>query len=329
MSSSKSIESPTFEQIVDAAGRLHGLARKTPLLENQVLNETLGFRLIIKPECLQRTGAFKFRGAYNKISQLPDNVRQRGVVAVSSGNHAQGVAAASTLFGIKSTLLMPSTAPQLKIDNTKALGGEVILYDPKTDDRELMAQEICASTNSSFVSPFDDPLIIAGQGTVGLEIARQSEHMGIKPDLVLVPAGGGGLAAGCAIAIKELIGCEIMSVEPDAFDDTKRSLETGVRQSVAPGGKTICDSLLPPMPGEITFSVNKRLLSGGVSVSDEEVLSAIKLAMLSFKVVAEPGGVVAVAAAVNGKYDAAGKTVVAIVSGGNIDPEMLSRALET
>ncbi len=203
------------------------------------------------------------------------------------------------------------------------------MYDPKTDDRELMAQEICASTNSSFVSPFDDPLIIAGQGTVGLEIARQSEHMGIKPDLVLVPAGGGGLAAGCAIAIKELIGCEIMSVEPDAFDDTKRSLETGVRQSVAPGGKTICDSLLPPMPGEITFSVNKRLLSGGVSVSDEEVLSAIKLAMLSFKVVAEPGGVVAVAAAVNGKYDAAGKTVVAIVSGGNIDPEMLSRALET
>ena len=327
MNSLLNIEPPKLDDIVLAAERLHGLARKTPLLENQVLNEELGFRLIIKPECLQRTGSFKFRGAYNKISQIPEQDRSRGVVAFSSGNHAQGVAAASTIFGIQSTIIMPKTAPKAKINNTRALGGEVILYDRDRDDREQMGADICAKTGAIIVPPYDDPLIMAGQGTVGLEIAKQTEHMGIKPDLILIPVGGGGLVSGCAIAISELIGCDIMGVEPDDFDDTKRSLASGTRQKVAPGVSSICDALLSPTPGELTFSVNSRLLKGGLSVSDDEALSAIKTALQSFKIVVEPGGGVALAAALTGKCDVAGKTVVVVCSGGNVDPDMLTRSL--
>lgn len=328
MNSLMNIEPPNLDDIVLAAERLHGLAHKTPLLENQILNEELGFRLIIKPECLQRTGSFKFRGAYNKISQIPEKDRAQGVVAFSSGNHAQGVAAASSMFGIKSTIIMPKTAPRAKIENTRALGGDVILYDREHDDREQMGADICAKTGAIIVPPFDDPLIMAGQGTVGLEIANQTKHMGIKPDLVLIPAGGGGLVSGSAIAISELMGCDIMSVEPDDFDDTKRSLVSGSRQKIAPGASSICDALLSPTPGELTFSVNHRLLKGGLSVSDDEALSAMRTALQSFKIVVEPGGAVALAAALTGKCDVDGKVVVVVCSGGNVDPDMLARSLE-
>lgn len=327
MTSSSNIEPPTFDDILSAADRLNGLARVTPLLENHVLNEELGFRLIIKPECLQRTGSFKFRGAYNKIAQIPEQDRPKGVVAFSSGNHAQGVAAAATLFGIKSTIIMPETAPRAKIDNTRALGGDVILYNRERDDREQMGADICASTGATIVPPYDDPLIIAGQGTVGLEIAAQAESLGIDPDMVIVPAGGGGLASGTAIAVSEKIGCDIMCAEPEEFDDTKRSLEAGERLSIADGARSICDALMSNIPGNITFPLNARLLKGGLAVSDQEVLSAIKTALQSFKIVVEPGGAVALAAALTRKCDVAGKTVVVVCSGGNVDPDMLARSL--
>lgn len=327
MTSSTNTEPPTLNDIRAAAKRLEGLARRTPLLENPVLNEELGFRLIIKPECLQRTGSFKFRGAYNKISQISEQDRPKGVVAYSSGNHAQGVAAASSLFGMKSTIIMPDSAPKAKINNTRALGGDVVLYNRQRDDREKMGADICAETGATIVPPYDDPLIMAGQGTVGLEIATQSEQMGISPDLVLIPAGGGGLASGTAIALSDLMACDIMCVEPEEFDDTKRSLASGSRQSIDPAASSVCDALLSNMPGELTFSVNSRLLKAGLSVSDLEALSAVKTALQSFKIVVEPGGAVALAAAITGKCDVAGKTVVVVCSGGNVDPDMLAQAL--
>lgn len=327
MTSSSNIEPPTLNDIRAAATRLEGLARRTPLLENHVLNEELGFRLIIKPECLQRTGSFKFRGAYNKISQIPDRDRPKGVVAFSSGNHAQGVAAASSLFGIKSTIIMPESAPRAKINNTRALGGDVVLYNRQRDDREKMGADICAETGATIVPPYDDPLIMAGQGTVGLEIAAQSEEMGFSPDLVLIPAGGGGLVSGTAIALTELTDCDIMCAEPENFDDTKRSLACGSRQSIDPHATSICDALLSNTPGELTFSVNSKLLKGGLSVSDAEALIAMKVALQSFKIVVEPGGAVALAAALTGKCKVAGQTVVVVCSGGNVDPDMLARAL--
>lgn len=327
MNSLSNIKPPAFSDVVDAAARLKGIARRTPLLENPVLSEQLGFRLIVKPECLQRTGSFKFRGAYNKISRIPDDVRSKGVVAFSSGNHAQGVAAASTMLGISSTIIMPSNAPKAKIENTKALGGDVILYDRDTESREEIGEKLQAERGATLVRPYDDPFVISGQGTVGLEIAEQSEELGVTPDVVMTPAGGGGLVSGTALGIKGTIACPVYSVEPETFDDTKRSLESGERLSVPDGAKSICDALLSPMPGEITFPLNQQLLSGGLSVSDDEALDAMKVAMLSLKIVVEPGGAVALAAALTGKINLAGKTVVVVCSGGNVDPEMLARAL--
>ncbi len=327
MDSLNSSEPPVFADIKDAARQLNGWARRTPLLENSILNEQLGFRLIVKPECLQRTGSFKFRGAFNKISRIPEDMRENGVVAFSSGNHAQGVAAAATLMGMKSTIIMPKDAPKAKIDNTRALGGSVVLYDRLTENREEIGERMQKEQGAILVKPYDEPLIIAGQGTIGLEISEQVEEIDAKPDAVIVPAGGGGLISGTALAISETLGCDVYSAEPETYDDHKRSLEAGSRQPVPDGAVSICDALLAPIPGELTFSLNSRLLAGGLSVSDEEVLRAMKTAMLSLKIVVEPGGAVALASALTQKIDLKGKTVVCVCSGGNADPEMLSRAL--
>ncbi|MGJ3258857.1 MAG: threonine ammonia-lyase [Rhodospirillales bacterium] len=327
MDSLNSSEPPVFADIKDAARQLKGWARRTPLLENTILNEQLGFRLIVKPECLQRTGSFKFRGAFNKISRIPEDMRANGVVAFSSGNHAQGVAAAATLMGMKSTIIMPKDAPKAKIDNTRALGGTVVLYDRLTESREEIGERMQKEQGAILVKPYDEPLIIAGQGTIGLEIAEQVDDIDAKPDAVIVPAGGGGLISGTALAISETLSCPVYSAEPDTYDDHKRSLEAGSRQPVPDGAVSICDALLAPIPGELTFALNSRLLAGGLSVTDDEALRAMRTAMLSLKIVVEPGGAVALAAALTQKIDLKGKTVVAVCSGGNADPEMLSRAL--
>lgn len=329
MDSSPASDLPVFADILDAAERLKGWARLTPLLENPILNDQLGFRLIVKPECLQRTGSFKFRGAFNKISRIPENQRAGGVVAFSSGNHAQGVAAAATLMKMASTIIMPKDAPKAKINNTKALGGNVVLYDRLTENREEIGERLKAEMGATLVKPYDDPMIIAGQGTIGLEIASQMKELGATADVVIVPAGGGGLVSGTALAISETIGCPVYSSEPAAYDDTKRSLEAGFRQSVPIDAMTICDALMAPTPGVLTFALNSRLLAGGLSVSDEEALKAMKTAMLSLKIVVEPGGAVALAAALTQKIDLRGKTVVVVCSGGNADPDMLTRALAT
>jgi threonine dehydratase len=329
MDSSPASDLPVFADIEDAARRLKGWARLTPLLENPILNDQLGFRLLVKPECLQRTGSFKFRGAYNKISRIPEAERAGGVVAFSSGNHAQGVAAASTLMGMTSTIIMPKDAPKAKIDNTRALGGTVVLYDRLTENREEIGERLKTEKGATLVKPYDDPMIIAGQGTIGLEIAAQSKELGFKPDVVIVPAGGGGLVSGTALALSGTIGCPVYSAEPSTYDDTKRSLEAGSRQSVPIDSVSICDALLAPTPGVLTFALNHRLLAGGLSVTDEEALKAMKTAMLSLKIVVEPGGAVALAAALTQKIDLSGKTVVVVCSGGNADPEMLARALAT
>ena len=327
MTSLNSSDIPTFADVEDAKRQLTGWARRTPLLENPVLNDQLGFRLMVKPECLQRTGSFKFRGAFNKISRIPEADRAKGVVAFSSGNHAQGVAAASSLMGIQATIIMPADAPKMKIDNTRALGGDVVLYDRYTENREEIGERLQKERGATLVKPYDDPMIIAGQGTVGLEIAEQSAELDIVPDAVFVPAGGGGLVSGTALAIDGTLGCPVYSCEPETFDDTRRSLETGVHQTVPAGAESICDALLSPTPGNITFAINSRLLAGGLAVSDDEALAAMRTAMLSLKIVVEPGGAVALAAALTGKMDLKGKTVVCVCSGGNADPEMLTRAL--
>jgi threonine dehydratase len=327
MDSLNSSEPPVFADVKNAARQLQGWARRTPLLENSILNDALGFRLIVKPECLQRTGSFKFRGAFNKISRIPEDMRANGVVAFSSGNHAQGVAAAATLMGMKSTIIMPKDAPRAKIENTKALGGDVVLFDRQTESREEIGEQLQREQGAILVKPYDEPLIIAGQGTIGLEIAEQVAEIDAVPDAVIVPAGGGGLISGTALAISETLACPVYSAEPETYDDHKRSLEAGARQSVPTDAVSICDALLAPTPGELTFSLNSRLLAGGLSVSDDEALRAMKTAMLSLKIVVEPGGAVALACALTEKIDLQGKTVVVVCSGGNADPEMLSRAL--
>lgn len=331
MTSLRATDIPSFADVEDAARQLAGWARETPILENPVLSEQLGFRLLVKPECLQRTGSFKFRGAFNRISRIPEADRPKGVVAFSSGNHAQGVALASSLLGIKSTIIMPADAPKAKIENTKALGGTVVLYDRFNENREEIGENLRRETGATLVKPYDDRYVIAGQGTLGLEIAKQTKAMDAKPDAVLVPAGGGGLIAGTSLAIGGTIGCPVYSCEPATYDDHRRSLISGERESVPAGAVSICDALLAPMPGEITFSVNSKTLAGGLAVTDDEVLVAMRTALLSLKIVVEPGGSVALASAITGKLaekmDVAGKTVCVVCSGGNADPEMLTRAL--
>ena len=316
---------PTIDDIRAAARRIEGLARRTPLLESPALNDKFGARLLFKAEVLQRTGSFKFRGAYNRIASLTEEERARGVVAFSSGNHAQGVAAAAQLFGARAVIVMPADAPAIKADNVRAMGAEIVPYDRYRDDREAVARPY-VEKGMALVKPFDDPLIVAGQGTVGLEIAEDASAAGIHLDAVVTPCGGGGLMAGIATAIKALSAeTEIWGAEPETFDDTRRSLAAGSRVGADPAGTSICDALMSPMPGELTFAINRRLVAGVVAVPETAIIAAMRDAAAHLKLVVEPGGAAGFAALSSGEISLAGRTIVVVLSGGNVDLDLFAR----
>jgi threonine dehydratase len=319
---------PEFEDVRAAAVRIADHARRTPLLSGTPLDARCGGHILLKLETLQHTGSFKFRGAYNRLAQLDPPQRAAGVVAFSSGNHAQGVAAAARLLGIPATIVMPADAPRVKLRNTIALGAEVIAYDRLRESREVIAARLATERGAVLVPSFDDPDIIAGQGTVGLEIAEQAVALGVRLDDVIVCTSGGGLVAGTALAIRALSpATRVWTAEPEGHDDHRRSLASGRRETNAPGTRSICDALLAPEPGVLTFEINRRLLAGGLVVSDTEVREAIAYAARTLKLVVEPGGAVALAAVLAGRIETRGRAVAVVLSGGNIDDELLRGVL--
>ena len=324
----ESIALPGFAEVQAAAGRLAGVARRTPLLASTPLDDVLGGRLLFKVESLQRTGSFKIRGAYNRLVQLDAGQRRAGVVAFSSGNHAQGVAAAARMLGIPATIVMPSDAPRVKLENTRALGADVVLYDRIRESREQIAARLASERGATLVPAFNDPHVIAGQGTVGLELMQQAAELGLTPDQALVPCSGGGLVSGSAIAIRELApAAAVYGVEPEAFDDTRRSLAAGTLLKNPPEARSICDALQSSPPGELTFAINRELLAGILTVSDAEVETAMARAFRELRLVVEPGGAVALAAALAGRLPLAGRTTAIVLSGGNVDATTFVAAL--
>jgi threonine dehydratase len=316
----------TFDDVKAARQRIKGQAVVTPLLSSPDLDARTGGRIFVKAEPLQRTGSFKFRGAYNTLAQIAPADRQRGVVAFSSGNHAQGVALAARMFGMKATIVMPRDAPVLKIENTKSYGADVVLYDRFGESREAIGRKLVDDTGATLVPPYDHPHVMAGQGTIGIEIVEQLGELGLSPDALLCCCGGGGLMSGIATSMAELSPrTALYAVEPAGYDDTRRSLETGDRVANASGPMSICDAIVTPMPGELTFPINKARLKGGLAVSDAEAAEAVAYAARVLKITAEPGGAVALAAALSGKLDLKGKIAAIIVSGGNIDPALHAR----
>jgi threonine dehydratase len=264
---------PTAADIEAAVKRIAGIAVRTPLINAPVLDDLLGAHVFLKAETLQRTGSFKFRGAYNKISSIAPERRSAGVVAYSSGNHAQGVAAAARLLGLRATIVMPADAPRAKLERTKALGAEIVTYDRNSEDRAAIAHKIVAERGATLVPPYDDPLIIAGQGTIGFEIVEDLARRGLSPDIVAVGASGGGLAAGIALGVKARVpAARMFTVEPEGFDDTLRSFASGRRETNARMSGTICDALMTPTPGEVTFPITAKLIGQGVTVSDADAL---------------------------------------------------------
>jgi threonine dehydratase len=317
---------PTAADVDEAARRLAGVALHTPLLTSAALDAMTGGRMFLKAETLQRTGSFKFRGAYNKLAAIPPEQRAGGVVAFSSGNHAQGVAAAAGLLGMPCVIVMPRDAPRAKRERTAALGAEVVLYDRARDDREAIAKDIAQQRGAILVPPYDDALIIAGQGTAGREIVDDLGALGLTPDVVVVTASGGGLTAGIALAVKARVPtAALYTAEPQGFDDHARSFRSGRREENPALTGTICDALMARMPGKLTFAINQSLVDAGVSVSDDEVGAAVAFAFAELKLVVEPGGAVALAALMHGKIDVRDKIGVAVLSGGNVDPELFSR----
>jgi threonine dehydratase len=314
---------------IDAAAKVIApFAVRTPLLSSPALDERVGAHVFLKPETLQRTGSFKFRGAFNKLSSIPQEKRAGGVVAFSSGNHAQGVAAAAQILKMKATIVMPSDAPASKRERTKSYGAEVVLYDRDREDREAIAREIAEKRGATLVRPYDDPLIIAGQGTAGREIAEDMAARHLVPDIVVAPASGGGLIAGIATAVKARFpDTQVIVAEPKDYDDHARSLRAGHREAHRASGRTICDALMAEMPGEITFAINGKLLAGAVSASDEEVGAAIAFAFRELKLVVEPGGAVGLAALLQGRLDARDKNVVIVLSGGNVDADLFAKLI--
>jgi len=317
---------PTVADVDEAARRLDGVALRTPLLTSAVLDAMTGGRVFLKAETLQRTGSFKFRGAYNRLSAIPMERRAGGVVAYSSGNHAQGVAASARLLGMPCVIVMPSDAPRAKRERTAAFGAQIVLYDRAREDREAIAEAIAAERGATLVPPYDDALIIAGQGTAGREIVDDLNALGLKPDVVVVTASGGGLTAGIALAVKARVPtAAVYTAEPQGFDDHARSFRSGQREQNAALTGTICDALMARMPGKLTFAINRSLVGAGVVASDEEVAAAVAFAFAELKLVVEPGGAVALAALMTRKIDITGKVAVAVLSGGNVDPELFSR----
>jgi threonine dehydratase len=311
---------PTFADIEEARKRLAGYAWVTPTLENQQLNDLAGGRILIKAECLQRTGSFKFRGAWNRISRLDRDTTKGGIVAYSSGNHAQGVAAAAEIKGLPAVIVMPADTPEIKKVNTRAYGAQIVAYDRATESREEIATRLVEERSALMVPPFEDRYIIAGQGTAGLELAEQARAIDAKLDAVLVPCSGGGLIAGIALAMEARSPqTHIYAVEPEDFDDYGRSLRSGRRQRNAKSSGSICDALLSVEPGELTFAINAPRLAGGLSVSEDEVRRAVRFAFERLKLVIEPGGAVALAAILAGKIETRGRTIAIVASGGNVD----------
>ena len=319
---------PTYDDILAARDRIAPYAVRTPLIWHPALDALTGGHILIKAESLQRVGAFKFRGAYNKIAQVDSKAYPGGIVACSSGNHAQGVAAAATLCGLKSAIVMPADAPRLKTARTRAFGAEVIPFDRVSEDRDAIALRLCAERGAAMVHPYDDPDVMAGQGTVGLELMEQAKAMGTTPSAVLVCCSGGGLAGGVSLAVKAAqASTSVYSVEPAGFDDMARSIASGRRERNAALSGSICDALLAPTPGEITFAVALENLAGGLVVTDDEVRDAMRFAFHEVKLVVEPGGAVALAAVLAGKLPTKGRTIAVVLSGGNVDPADFARII--
>lgn len=317
-----------INEIRNAARRNAGHVRRTPLLTSPFLDEIAGRRIYVKPECLQHTGSFKYRGAHNAISQLTADQREMGVIAFSSGNHAQGIALAARQNQTPSTILMPSDAPQLKIDNTRALGAKVVLYDRATESRDEIGARLAEENELTLIKPFDNEAVIAGQGTVGLEIANQARDEGIRDAQVLVPCGGGGLTAGIALALDhDAPDLQVRPVEPEGFDDVTRSLETGEIKQNAQLTGSICDAIITAAPGELTFPIMQRLCGTGIVVPDEDCLRAMAQAFTRLKLVIEPGAAIALAAALFHPNQIKGDAVIVVATGGNVDAPVFTDAL--
>lgn len=326
----------SFADIEAAEARIAPYILRTPLLRSIELDRATGAEVFVKPECLQLTGAFKLRGAFNRLCMLSDEEKSHGVVSCSSGNHGQAVAYAAKTLGMHAVIVMPKDAPRIKIEKTRSHGAEIVHFDRDTESRENIAAEISARTGAVFVSPYDDPYVIAGQGTSALEAmqdiaaldGRGIDNFEGHLDAYLAAAGGGGLLAGSALVVRHLSPeTEIFSVEPEGHDDHARSFEAGERASNAPGQRSICDALLTPTPGELTFQVNRALVTGGLRVSDDEVKSAMRFALENLKIIAEPGGAATLAAVLSGKMETKGKSIGLIISGGNVDPALLCEML--
>lgn len=317
-----------FDDVLDAARTIAPAAVRTPLIENDVLNARCERQVLVKFEGAQRTGSFKFRGAYNRLARLGEAERKAGVVAWSSGNHAQGVAAAARLLDIPATIVMPADAPAVKLANTRSLGAEIVTYDRYTQSRETIATALAEQRGAVLVPSFDDPFIIAGQGTAGLEIMDQAVELGAEVGQVLVCCGGGGLTAGIATAVKgRSQTVQVHTVEPEAFDDTARSLVSGRRETVAADARSICDALMAPSPGALTFPINRALVTSGLAVSDAQVRAAMRFAFSTLKLVVEPGGAVALAAMLHGLAPETDGASVVVISGSNVDPEAYAAIL--
>jgi threonine dehydratase len=321
---------PTITDIERAAERIAGEAVRTPLLRSPALADRLGGEVYLKCECLQRTGSFKFRGAYNALAALASMERAKGIVAVSSGNHAQGVAEAAAVFGVAATIVMPADAPAIKRAGVTRRGARIVDYDRAREDRDAVAAGLIAAGGGTLVHPYNDRNVIAGQGTIGLEIAADADALGIRPDVVLIPCGGGGLSAGIGTALRARSpATDVFIVEPEGFDDYGRSLAAGAILANGAASGSVCDALLAPSPGAIGFALNRKNLTDAFTVSDDQALAAVAYAFRELKLVVEPGGAVALAALLAGRYDCHGQTVVVVLSGGNVDEAVVARALAT
>jgi threonine dehydratase len=319
---------PGFADVQAAALRIAPHVVRTPMLRHALLDEITGGTILVKPEPLQRTGSFKLRGATNAALKLTPGQRAQGVVTHSSGNHGQAVSCAAAMLRMPALIAMPADAPAIKVDATRRWGAEITFFDRKTTDRETLAQRLAAERGGVVLPPFDHPDVIAGQGTLALELFEDAKAAGLALDGLAVCTGGGGLIAGCALAAEGASpGTQVYAVEPEGWDDTRRSLEAGARIANDGAGETLCDALLSMRPGEITFAVNRPRLAGGVVVTRAEVFRAMRFAFEHLKVVAEPGGAVALAAVLAGKVDARGKTIGVVISGGNVDPAIFAAAL--
>lgn len=318
----------TADGVRRAAERIKGYAVRTPLIENKFLNDAAGGRVLVKAEPLQHGGSFKFRGAFNRVSQLTAEQRERGVLAWSSGNHAQGIARAARHFKTLATIIMPEDAPKLKAEQVRAFGAEIITYDRYSEDREAIANKIIEKTGMALAPSFDHPDIIEGQGTLALETVEDARARGLELDAFIVCCGGGGLTSGCATIVEDISpDTQMWIAEPEGFDDTWLSIQKGERVSVDVTQRTICDAIATPMPGRLTFPIMQRLVRGGVAITEEEVGKAMVFAFKYLKIVVEPGGAVALAAILSGKFDGKGKTTAITISGGNVDPPLFADML--